>query len=279
MLMRIVTLLGLKNSPTLLKIYRLYILIRYKNQFNQYIQFGDFEIKVGMDLSLFPALIRGDFECKELEVIGSLDLGREQVIWDIGANVGVYSIFFARTFPQAKIVSFEPARSTWSLLTENLRHNKCDQVLALNFGVGKSLDMQYLRKSKLGAGSNSIVLSEESSKFESESIQMTTIDSFVASNPFLAPKLIKIDVEGYEPQVIFGGKRFIALNRPIIIMEVFPLLWAKESHSDWKACLGFLFNTYGQALEIHRQKSKVITNASVEKSLDQKTLLFGLSEH
>ena len=279
MLIRIVTRLGLKNSRILLAAYRKYISVRYKNRFNQFIKFRGFEIKVGKDLSLFPSLMRGDFEHEEMRMLSRIKLEPEIAIWDIGANVGVYSIFFAKTFQGCKIVSFEPSKSTFELLKQNLFHNKCDQVLAINYGLGQSTQSQILFKSSHGAGSNSIVLQEGPQSTIGEEIKMTTIDGYISNYPDLAPKLIKVDVEGYEPKVIMGGELFIKSQKPIIMMEVFPLLWSKNAYIDWKLCLDFLFSTYGEGLELRNQSAQLISSLSFEKNLNQRTLFFGLKGH
>ena len=72
MIYKLVIILGLKNSRVLLFIYRTYISIRYKNLFNKFIPFNGYEINIGKDLSLFPSVIRGDFEQIEFEMIRSL---------------------------------------------------------------------------------------------------------------------------------------------------------------------------------------------------------------
>jgi FkbM family methyltransferase len=278
MLIKFVTRLGLKDSKVLLMAYRIYISIRYKNLFDQIIKFRDIEVIVGRDLSLFPSLIRGDFENKELQLISKLQLKAETVIWDIGANVGVYSILFSKWFPKSTIVCFEPSDPTFKLLTLNLSHNKCKNVLPFNCGLGDSLEPQFLKRSSLGAGSNSIVLKGEPQKIHGEEIHMTTIEDFISKKPNLLPEFIKIDVEGFEPQVIMGGSNFISTQKPIIMMEVFPLLWVEEAYEDWRLCLDFLFNTYGKAFELRDHKSGKISTLKL-KDQDQRTLFFGLSEH
>jgi len=237
------------------------------------------EIKVGRDLGLFPSLIRGDFEHDELQIVSGLELDSGVSIWDVGANIGVYSIFFAKIFKNAKIVSFEPCKSTFELLKENLSHNKCEKISLFNCGLGQSTESQFLIESDLGPASNSIVLQEGPLGNTREKIEMTTIDVFISNFPDLAPKLIKIDVEGYEPQVIMGGEVFIKSQKPIIMMEVFPLLWNKNSYADWRACLDFLFMTYGQALGLGSHDSRVIRSFNFERNQNQRTLFFGLKKN
>lgn len=257
-------------------IYRKYISIRYKNLFDSFIGFRNFEIKVGRDLSLFPSLVRGDFEQEELNYLQRLNLNQGVNIWDVGANVGIYSIFFSKCFPNAKVVSFEPSKSTFELLEQNLAHNKCLGVASFNCGLGSSNNPKLLIRSILGAGSNSIVLKDASQENSSEQIQMTTIDAFLSDHPHLAPGFIKLDVEGYEPQVIMGGRSFIESQKPLIMMEVFPLLWPKDSFTDWEFCLDFLFSVYGNGLEMRGRKSQLIAGLDFRLEHEQRTLFFGV---
>jgi FkbM family methyltransferase len=274
---KLVIALGLKNSRVLLFIYRKYISIRYKNLFNEFIPFNGYEINIGKDLSLFPSVIRGDFEQREFQMIGSLNKLNGEVIWDIGANVGLYSIFFENTFRKSKILSFEPAESTYALLLKNLEHNKSSRVLTFKLGLGISNVEASLTKSPDGAGSNSIVLKKSNKASLSEKIQMTSMDILINSIPEYAPKFIKIDVEGYEPQVILGGKNYITESKPIIMMEVFPHLWQKESYPIWNTCLEFLLQVYRDAFVIENQKTFTLQEIDVVNNRNQRTIFFGLT--
>ena len=104
---------------------------------------------------------------------------------------------------------------------------------------------------------------------------MTTIDVFLLDFPNLAPDFIKLDVEGYEPQVIMGGRSFIESQKPIIMMEIFPLLWDKDSLTDWGLCLDFLFSVYGHGLEMRGRKSQLIEHLDYRLEHEQRTLFFG----
>jgi len=277
MIYKLVIALGLKNSGVLLFIYRTYISIRYRNLFNEFIPFNGYEINIGKDLSLFPSVIRGDFEQREFQMIRSLNQLDGEVVWDVGANVGIYSIFFEKTFGKSKIMSFEPAETTHALLLKNLNHNKSSRVMTFKLGLGSSDEEAYLTKSPDGAGSNSIVLKKSNTSSMSEKIEMTSIDLLINSNPKYAPKFIKIDVEGYEPQVILGGKSYITESKPIIMMEVFPHLWQIESYPLWKTCLEFLLQVYGEAFVIEDQKTCVTQEVDVENNRNQRTIFFGLT--
>jgi predicted O-methyltransferase YrrM len=55
-------------------------------------------------------------------------------IFDIGANIGWYSIYLASRFPNANIYAFEPVKQTYEHLCENIKLNKLTNIQSLNFG-------------------------------------------------------------------------------------------------------------------------------------------------
>jgi len=57
------------------------------------------------------------------------------VIFDVGANIGVYSISFSQLFPNATIYSFEPVKKTYDVLVRNIELNNTSNIIPLNYGV------------------------------------------------------------------------------------------------------------------------------------------------
>lgn len=68
--------------------------------------------------------------------LDSLDLGDAKVIFDVGANIGFFSIFMAKAFPSARIYAFEPVPENFAQLCWNLGKAGVENVVPLNFGIG-----------------------------------------------------------------------------------------------------------------------------------------------
>ena len=75
----------------------------------------------------------GTYEQKELDMMGRL-MGDDFTVWDVGANIGWYSINLAKAFPGSRILAFEPIPATYRQLQRNIELNQVRNVEALNFG-------------------------------------------------------------------------------------------------------------------------------------------------
>jgi FkbM family methyltransferase len=122
----------------------------------------------------------------------------EDVFFDIGANVGSYTLL-ASGVCSAQSVALEPAPSTFDILSQNIRLNKLtNNVTLLNAAAGAVAETL---KFSLGEDTtNHILAANETGKMSAE-VPIITVDSLFSQNK---PILLKIDVEGFETEVIKG---------------------------------------------------------------------------
>jgi FkbM family methyltransferase len=134
---------------------------------------------------------------------------------DVGANVGSYTILASGVIG-AKSISLEPVPSTFSLLEKNLHLNKLqDKVTALNAGAGADTGM--LTFSGDEDTTNHVLASGENPE-KTVMVATVAVDSLCAD---LAPVLVKIDVEGFETEVLRGmGKTLANASLRAIIIEL-----------------------------------------------------------
>mgnify|MGYP001603133105 CR=1 FL=1 len=130
----------------------------------------------------------------------------KKIAIDIGGHIGLYSAALLDSFK--RVVAFEPSPINARCFKKNAPNAKLYEV-ALGAVAGKT----ELHIAADNTGNNSIV---ESFGEEKVSIKVETLDSFEFSNI----SLIKIDVQGYEEQVLIGAKKTISINKPIIIIEL-----------------------------------------------------------
>jgi FkbM family methyltransferase len=183
-------------------------------------------------VSIIPHLKEFDFSAHlyrrmkyEREVVSWLSGRVYDVVLEIGANVGIYSLLFSLMFPNALIYCFEPSRTAYRRLLENLSLNDCRNVHAFNCAVAAKsgfLDF-YEPEGHLTNGS----LDESFARMFSDSVQsakVATIGGAEVSQLIPPGKrvLLKIDVEGAEPIVLQSLSPFITRERPDILMEVLP---------------------------------------------------------
>jgi len=159
----------------------------------------------------------GSFEDAELQLCLS-NLTNGSVFFDVGANVGLYSIAAAKRFPSAKIHAFEPVSSTLSLFRQNLAKNNLESrnvtlnELALSDAIGEAYITSDFHSS------NYITTPE--SKFSKTLIRCTTVDDYVRDKDIDRLDFVKIDVEGHELKVVKGAEETLARLKPRVLAEL-----------------------------------------------------------
>ena len=268
------TKLGLNESEILLKIYERWLAIRYRTHWYRPITFRGSDFIVGKDYSIFPSLYFGQFEQQELEIILNLSLPDNPVIWDVGANIGIYSILLGQKFPNARILAFEPNEKVAALLQMNINQNALGNITLRREALSDSRRFDTLNVNLFKAGTGRLGIINK--KLSLQQVQTIDGDSLISEGQ-LPPDFIKIDTEGHEPKVLTGLKSYITENKPIIMMEVYPTLWTNDERQNWQDILDVMFSIYGKALAVSR-KGVIATlqlNAEeLEKGLV--TLIFGI---
>lgn len=140
---------------------------------------------------------------------------KNKVALDIGANIGTHTIYLSDYF--AKVHAFEPQSSVYKLLESNIILNKCDNVHAHNFGLGSTNTSVQMEKYDLAKPNNQGGIGIDKTGLSGgEKIQVKVLDELNISNI----GFMKIDVEGYELDVIKGAIQTIKKSKPIIIIEL-----------------------------------------------------------
>jgi FkbM family methyltransferase len=144
-------------------------------------------------------------------------------IIDAGANIGMYTIPFAKLAHQGKVFAFEPT-DTVEMLKENLAYNNCASNVSIQLEpLGEKDEIKTDKIFKVW--SQGIVDSKEFS--------FITLDTFVKSNN-LTVDLVKIDVDSYDYEVLLGGKQFLTEQNPLVVVELNHAL-GKRNHNVQEA--------------------------------------------
>lgn len=144
-------------------------------------------------------------------------LTNSDVFVDIGANVGSYTVL-AGAVVGAACVSIEPVPSTFSHLIENVNLNGiASNVECLNIGLGK--DNGTLRFSADEDTMNHVVADTEKCK-SYINIEVKRLDDILGER---SPTVIKMDVEGYEANVIKGAQSILSKKEPLAILMEFGI--------------------------------------------------------
>jgi FkbM family methyltransferase len=155
---------------------------------------------------------------------------KEVNFFDIGANIGWYSIGIAKSFDRINVFAFEPIPLTFEKLKVNIRSNKVN-VNAYNFGFSnqeQELTFYYCPEGSGNASSANLANLDNTQEIP---CSVKKLDDFVAENLFLNIDFIKCDVEGAELFVYQGGIESIKKNMPIIFTEMLRKWSAKFNYN------------------------------------------------
>lgn len=140
---------------------------------------------------------------------------------DVGANIGLISLFISKFFPASKIYSFEPGDVTHECLANSIKKNKITNIELIKKGVSNQVANNisfFIDPYSTGGSSLVIDKDKHSSLRPVEKISLVTLDSFVMERG-LRPSLIKVDVEDAEELVLLGARATINSFHPTFIVE------------------------------------------------------------
>ncbi len=159
----------------------------------------------------------GKFEEKEFASVGKF-IKSDSIILDIGANIGITSLFFSKVASDGLIFSFEPAKDTFSILLKNVKNN--NNVVPLNFGFSDVNSIETFYESSDNAYSSFKDTKRKKVINKVKALQLN-LDGFFELLNLEKINFIKIDVEGLEFNVLKGGSNVIDKYRPIIFCEIY----------------------------------------------------------
>jgi FkbM family methyltransferase len=234
---------GLYKGLKVWKFYK-YIRIKKKN-----LDLTNKTVKVnGYNLSLLP---NDDGISTELALFNTHEplntklfaqnIKKGMICFDIGANIGYYTLLESRIVgDEGRIIAIEPSPINFKQLQKNIKNENANNVELYQLAGGdKNGTIQFL----LDPHSNlsRIISKEESKKAVGEIVEVPVkkLDSFLDESSIKKLDLIRMDVEGYEFNILEGMKNSIKKFRPMIQMEVHTRLLGFEKT---KTLLEWLMN-------------------------------------
>lgn len=165
------------------------------------------------------------------------------VVLDIGANIGLHTVAFARLAHQGQVFAFEPVAEMAERNSRNCALNRLDNVTIVQCGLGESdgaLEMNVVVAGDGMEGTSSFLdtvhVKTHPERYQTRRVPVRRLDDVL---PELKPqgpvRFVKIDTEGFEPLVLGGALETIRRDRPAMIVE---------AHSTRLARLGKSFGWY-----------------------------------
>ena len=174
---------------------------------------------------------------KEEDTIRWIDqFENKAVFWDIGANVGVYSLYAAMR-KDATVLAFEPSAANFYVLSHNIQlNNLSDNVTAycIAFSNHTQLGVLNLAEPEMGGALSQFGRVSETSRYANNGHSMPqgtlgfTIDEFVARFRPSLPTHIKLDVDGLELPILAGAKEILCNPRLRSLMVELTLTHKSE---------------------------------------------------
>lgn len=175
---------------------------------------------------------------------------KDSVFLDVGANVGMYSIF-AAVVSKAKVYAFEPESQNYATLNQNISINKLSEnLLAFPLAISNKTGADRLFLSEFDTGGSchsfgadvGFDLKPRGHAFVQGAFS-TTIDELVSTGTLPIPDFVKIDVDGFEHKVIEGAQK--TLKDPkvkSVIIELNTKLPEHKAAAEMLEKLGFFYD-------------------------------------
>lgn len=220
-----------KIKFTLIRILKFFLLLEkpsyWSSQFYERInlihiskkQGKEFKIKCPNELNYYRATTYFTKEPDMIEWIDSFD--RDDVLFDVGANIGLYSIYAAKQGIK-KVVAIEPHSLNYSQLNDNIYLNNCQEIidpLCLAISNNDKIENLYIPNFISGAALNNLGnnVGFEKREFDwdhKQSVLSMTLDNLVKHySKDLFPTKLKIDVDGNEALIIEGSENTLEDER------------------------------------------------------------------
>lgn len=158
-------------------------------------------------------------------------------IIDIGSNIGYYALLESRLISEGHVYAIEPVPENFYLLNKNIRINNFKNITTFNFAIGDlngSIEMFIYDRCNW----SSVKPNPEGSLLKTIKVPIVTLDKFLELYSIRNPHFIRMDVEGYEFNILKGAQKTLKNVKPLIIcIEMHPHLM---SENETKECLNLL---------------------------------------
>jgi FkbM family methyltransferase len=179
------------------------------------------------------------YNTKEVETLDWIDrsLKAEDTFFDIGSNIGQYSLYAALRHPGIRVIAFEPEYSNAHLLRDNVIRNGLEkQIQIYSLGLSNHCGLTQLHLQDLTPGAallteskNVLQVTRTNHKVVArEGIYAMTLDAFCSESGY-TPQCIKIDVDGTEIEILEGAVKTLTLPQLRTILIEMP---DKQTHRE-----------------------------------------------
>jgi FkbM family methyltransferase len=181
--------------------------------------------------------LQGVYEPSFLKVVKE-NLKAGDTYIDIGANIGQHSLFASRIVGEGgKVIAFEPVHKIYSQFQRSIKLNNIENIKVHNLACGEEKKEMFIYMTESNMGGSSLVFGIENR--EKDKIHVVTADSILSNESKI--NFVKIDVEGYEYEVLLGLVEILKTHHPKIMLEYSYGGYRETGLSNEKKILDLLF--------------------------------------
>jgi FkbM family methyltransferase len=196
------------------------IIVKINNRYSMYLNLDD----KGICPDLMVNKTREVFSTAHFQKIISEDM----TIIDIGANIGYYALLESQLARKGHVFAIEPVPKNYTMLTKNIALNRSENISTHNVAIGNVdgfLDMYVYDKCNW----SSFTRIPGGTIIETIRVPIFTLDSFIGSHLTRNPHFIRMDVEGFEYEIVMGSLKTLQAAGPLVLcIEMHPHLMSGE---------------------------------------------------
>jgi len=222
------------------------------------------DLSEALDLSIY---VFGKFEHEIVDSAIQMSLPKNQVIIDIGANIGVQTLQFANKFKKSSVISIEPTDYAYQKMKNNLKlnPNMSNRVITLQsyLSCNKNIKPSDVYSSWKLNSKKEQHLKHKGIKESLINANQSSLDKIISENRITNVSFIKLDVDGPELDVLKSGEKFLLKNKPPIFMELAPYLYPEFGYTyldltNYISFLGYNYYTINPIKKIENVEKYIL---------------------
>jgi FkbM family methyltransferase len=152
-----------------------------------------------------------------------------KTVYDIGSHIGIITLFLSRAVGETgQVISFEPNPESFAILCKNVRMNDLNNVRLVNLGLGDKRNTLSLVYGEHDAGMGTLdeawqvklIETRRGVRWKAALVDVYPLDEYIWTESLPDPDFVKIDVEGYEYNVLLGMQDTIRRCKPALLVEL-----------------------------------------------------------
>jgi FkbM family methyltransferase len=147
----------------------------------------------------------------QMQALMARELKKGCTFYDIGANVGFYTLLGSFCVAPGSVFAFEPLPANVEFLKRHLAINQVQNVRVFQLAISDEIGTAKFRVEPTGAMG-------QLDSFGSVNVNMSTIDTLLASREILPPDCIKMDIEGTECKALTGARECFQQYKPVLFL-------------------------------------------------------------